>query len=97
MLMIQTQSAAFGVPQTRERFIVIAARSGHTLPNFPAPTHQTNRNRNSRVTSLTLETLRSATSKEDALHAPNPPVALKSTLEDYLGPPAYVLYICCPK
>ncbi len=93
MLMIQTQSAAFGVPQTRERFIVIAARSGHTLPNFPAPTHQMN----SRVTSLTLGTLKLATSKEDILHAPNPPVTLKSTLEDHLGPSAYVLYFYYPK
>ncbi|KAJ7287733.1 S-adenosyl-L-methionine-dependent methyltransferase [Mycena rebaudengoi] len=32
----------FGVPQTRRRMILYAARLGNTLPDFPAPTHMWN-------------------------------------------------------
>ncbi|KAF8336530.1 S-adenosyl-L-methionine-dependent methyltransferase [Cantharellus anzutake] len=74
------QSAAFGVPQTRERFIVIAAQSGLTLPNLPAPTHQFT----CRATTLNIGHLKLVTSKNDVMHAQYPPVSLKSVLEDAL-------------
>lgn len=35
-------SADYGVPQTRERFILIGVRSGN-LPGFPSPTHRNSR------------------------------------------------------
>ncbi|KAF9814898.1 hypothetical protein IEO21_04842 [Rhodonia placenta] len=33
------QAAHYGTPQSRIRFFLIAARSGHPLPAFPQPTH----------------------------------------------------------
>ncbi|KAJ7147070.1 S-adenosyl-L-methionine-dependent methyltransferase [Mycena crocata] len=33
------QAGQYGVPQDRERIIFLAAKHGHTLPEFPIPTH----------------------------------------------------------
>ena len=33
------QAAHYGTPQRRVRFFLIAAKGGHSLPEFPQPTH----------------------------------------------------------
>jgi DNA (cytosine-5)-methyltransferase 1 len=38
-----TQAAHYGAPQTRQRFIMIAARQDQPLPSLPTPSHQSSK------------------------------------------------------
>ncbi|KAJ6477327.1 S-adenosyl-L-methionine-dependent methyltransferase [Mycena vitilis] len=80
------QAGQYGAPQDRERVIFLAAKRGHKLPDFPAPTHAFFRPAKKykiplRKRDRIVPPAYSRTD-EDHLHAPHPTVTVDDAIDD---------------
>ncbi|KLO20160.1 S-adenosyl-L-methionine-dependent methyltransferase [Schizopora paradoxa] len=79
------QAACYGTPQSRVRFFLIAAKSGHRLPNFPKPTHEftPNNEKQKNSNSICFPIAGSITAIEiKSGFAPMPGNTIKDAIED---------------
>ncbi|KAF9792170.1 S-adenosyl-L-methionine-dependent methyltransferase [Thelephora terrestris] len=82
------QAGRYGVPQNRERIIILASRGDIPLPDFPLPTHTFNRRatRKKLANGEELQPIQRSGSNHPLLHnclcAPLPPVTVNDYLDD---------------
>lgn len=85
------QAGRYGVPQNRERIIILASRGDIPLPDFPLPTHTFNRHatRKKLTNGEELQPIQWSGGKHPLLHdclcAPLPAVTVDNYLNDLVG------------
>ena len=85
------QAGRYGVPQNRERVIILASRGDIPLPDFPLPTHIFNRRatRKKLANGEELQPIQRSGGKHPFLHnclcAPLPAVTVDDYLNDLVG------------
>jgi DNA (cytosine-5)-methyltransferase 1 len=94
------QAGRYGVPQNRERIIILASRGDIPLPDFPLPTHTFNRRatRKKLANGEELQPIQRSGSNHPLLHnclcAPLPPVTVNDYLDDLVG--TFTVFIKTP-
>jgi DNA (cytosine-5)-methyltransferase 1 len=85
------QAGRYGVPQNRERLIILASRGDIPLPDFPLPTHTFNRHatRKKLAYGEELKPIQRSRGKHSSLHdclcAPLPAVTVDNYLNDLVS------------
>jgi len=85
------QAGRYGVPQNRERVIILASRGDVPLPDFPLPTHTFNRHatRKKLANGDQLQPIQRSGGNHpfshDCLCAPLPPVTVDDYLDDLVS------------
>ena len=94
------QAGRYGVPQSRERVIILASRGDVPLPDFPLPTHTFNRHatRKKLANGEQLQPIQRSGGNHpfphDCLCAPLPAVTVDDYLDDLVSLPSTCIQCC---